>query len=80
MRAMGVIGSLGSQLGRYPPEALESLCHSVRGDALDARRARRPLARARVSLLAWPGLAGDTWWFVRALANGAHGAGTRWVL
>ena len=36
---MGVATRLQSQLNRYPPEALESLCHSVRGDELDARRA-----------------------------------------
>ena len=39
MRAMGVVGLVQSQLQRYPVEALETLCHAVRGDELDARRA-----------------------------------------
>ena len=57
MRALGAVGPVFLQLGRYPPEALEPLCHSVQGDALDARRAAAPRApppHARVSLRACP--------------------------
>ena len=60
MRAISAIGPVHSQLSKYPPEALESLCHTVRGDALDARRAAAPRARPRVAAgvaRAWCGLA-----------------------
>ena len=39
MRALAAVGRLYLQLRRYPAEALESLCHSVRADELDGRRA-----------------------------------------
>ena len=44
LRAVGAAGVLLTQLNRYPAEALESLCHTVRGDELDARRATLPPA------------------------------------
>ena len=42
LRALGAFGLALSQVRRYSPEALESLCHTVRGDELDARRAPMP--------------------------------------
>ena len=45
MRVLTAAGRLFAQFGRYPVEALASLCHSVKGDERDGRCAaqRAPL-------------------------------------
>ena len=86
MRALGVVGLVKSQLQRYPVEALESICHSVRGDELDARRAPHaphPAAGVAVAWCTHPFLCiGDTtsWHVAHHDASRACGAGTRRVL
>ena len=65
MRAMMAVGRVVVQFGRYPVEALASLCHSVRGDELDdrcaAQRACAPAAAAGVSA-PWHGAPRQPWW------------------
>ena len=58
-RVAGVASRLYLKLDRYPAEALESMCHSVRGDEVDGRHAEVPLAgvavasRRRIVTVVW---------------------------
>ena len=47
MSALVAYSRLIPQLQRYPAEALASLCHSVREDELDARRATQRICPTR---------------------------------
>ena len=80
MPALVALSRLIAQLQRYPAEALAALCHSVREDELDARRATQRSASAvlRVRRAGQHGL--KTGWGVACAGKPrvrAHGAGTR---